>query len=77
MGGWWGGEVCGEGRGGGVVVDACAYGIVGAGGGEYDAAVILVSGTVMDGGEGVTQTQVEGGGGGGNRYQAYTKIKEH
>ena len=34
-------------------------------------------GTVLDGGEGVTQTQVEGGGGGGTRYQAHTKIKEH
>ena len=51
--------------------DVCAYGIVGAGGGDNDAAVI--SGTVMDGGEGVTQTQVAGGGGGGTRYQAYTK----
>ena len=37
----------GEGGEGRFVVDVCAYGIVGAGGGEYDAAVI--SGTVMDG----------------------------
>ena len=67
------GRCVGRGSGGRFVVDVCAYGIVGGGGGEYDAAVI--SGTVMDGGEGVTQTQAEGGGG-GTRYQSHTKIEQ-